>query len=274
MAQTSFLSNILTGAGKRLGRLSKNPYSKINFSWFKIKALKHSPQHKLRTIPFLEAQLTFIKRDDFLHSLEEIFIDDIYKLDLGKSPTIIDCGANIGLSVIYLKRRFPDATIIAFEPDEANFDLLEKNIRHFGFSNITLRKEAIWTADTTLNFSTLGTLGSKIEEGTHEHSTVVKATRLKTLLRQPVAFLKLDIEGAEYEVLMDTGNDLVNAGKIFIEYHGTFEQNAELTRIFELLTRLGFHYYIREAAPVHPTPFIAGKADPFDLQLNIFCFKK
>ena len=215
----------------------------------------------------------FIKRDDFLHSLKEIFIDEIYYQHLGHQPYIIDCGANIGLSVIYLKELFPDARIIAFEPDEENFSLLEKNIASFGFSNVELRKEAIWIENANINFSAIGTLGSRIEKGANKNTSIVKAIRLKELLQKPVDFLKLDIEGAEYEVLKDVAEDISAAKNIFIEYHGNFEQNQQLTEIFELLVDNGFNFYIKEASPVYPTPFSRNKTSTFDLQINIFCFQ-
>ena len=238
-----------------------------------MRFLKNSPVNKPRTIKFLEHSLSFARRDDFLHSLKEIFIEDIYYQRLGANPFIIDCGANIGLSVIYLKRLFPEARIIAFEPDEENFRLLKKNIESFGFDNVEINKEAIWIEDTQLNFSNTGTLGSKVEDTANNSSQLVKARRLKDMLQQRVDFLKLDIEGAEYAVLKDAGENLRNAENIFIEYHGTFEQTRELTEIFELLTKTGFQYYIKEAAHIHPTPFLRGKVKPFDVQLNIFCFK-
>ena len=72
----------------------------------------------------------------------------MYKQELPPKPFIIDCGANIGLSVIYLKNLYPDAEIVAFEPDEQNFQLLQKNIASFGFKNVEARKEAVWTENT------------------------------------------------------------------------------------------------------------------------------
>ena len=202
-----------------------------------------------------------------------VFIDEIYFQHLGPSPLILDCGANIGLSVIYLKKLFPEARIVAFEPDEQNFGLLEKNVASFGFSKVELRQEAVWTENTNITFSASGTLGSKIESGVNKYTTTVKATRLKDFLQDPVDFLKLDIEGAEYTVLKDAAEKIRAAKNIFIEYHGNFEQNEELTEIFELLIQNGFHYYIKEAAPVYRTPFSRNNPTTFDLQLNIFCFQ-
>ena len=46
----------------------------------------------------------------------------------GADPLIIDCGANIGISVLEWKSRWPMARVICFEPDPDAFRLLEMNI--------------------------------------------------------------------------------------------------------------------------------------------------
>jgi hypothetical protein len=90
-----------------------------------------------------------------------------------------------------------------------------------------------------------------------------------------VDFLKLDIEGAEYKVLKDITENLHYVTNMFVEYHGTFPQNNELVEIFEIISKAGFRFYIKEAANNYPYPFLPKprKLD-YDVQLNIFCFKK
>jgi predicted O-methyltransferase YrrM len=52
----------------------------------------------------------------------------IYRFNsLITKPLILDCGANVGVSVLYFKRLYPDAEIIAFEPDEDVFAILKQN---------------------------------------------------------------------------------------------------------------------------------------------------
>ena len=271
----SFTTNIVNGIVQRVNKIFNNPYKKAGLSRLKEIIVKHLPQYGYKTIRLFGKPFSFYERDGFLHSLKEIFAEDIYMQQLPAGAKIIDCGANIGLSVIYLKKLCPDAHIIAFEPDEQNFKLLEKNILSLGVTNIELRKEAIWIENTFLSFSNKGTLGSKIvNDGANIDNTIkVKATRLKDLMNEKIDFLKLDIEGAEYAVLKDIADTMHFAERIFIEYHGTYSQNKELNEIFELITGNGFHYYIKEAYN-NPTPFTSvSSSDGFDIQLNIFCFK-
>jgi len=274
MKGNNVFENVVNGLKQQLGRFTYNPYKKAGFSWLQTRVIKNFPAYKTRTVKFLNAQITFHSRPEFLHSIEEIFVDEIYKIQLKPDAYIIDCGANIGLSVIYLKRRFPQATVIAYEPDETNFTFLRKNIDAFGLKDVDLRKEAVWIENTKISFSSDATQMSKIAGDKETSSTIeVEAIRLKDLLIREVDFLKIDIEGSEYEVLKDIEPSLHFVKNMFVEYHGTFFQTKELNELFQLLTRQAFTYYLKTAADKHPTPFIRNKSSDFDLQLNIFCFR-
>jgi len=275
MSGENFVFNIVNGVYKKTIKLFVNPYKKAGYNWLEVRKLKNLPDHTLQTVKLFGRNFSFTSRDEFIHSLKEIFIEEIYKQRLNAKPYIIDCGANIGVSVIYLKRLFPDAKIIAFEPDELNFDLLKKNIQSFHFDNVELRKEAIWKENTQLSFVNTGSLMSKIQEKTAaENTTTVKATRLKDLMIQNIDFLKIDIEGAEYQVLKDIEENLHFVHNMFIEYHGTFEQNNELNEILQMISNKGFQYYLKHALDKHPVPFVRIPSVDYDVQLNIFCFRK
>lgn len=275
MAGKIFVFNIANGIYKKTKKIFVNPYKKIGFNWLTVRKIKNLPNHTFQTIKLFGANFSFVSRDEFLHSLKEIFIEEIYKQQLNSRPYIIDCGANIGLSVLYLKRLFPDAKIIAFEPDETNFDLLKKNLGSFESGDIELRKEAIWKENTQLNFVSSGSLMSKIEEkALHKNTITVRATRLKDLMVQNIDFLKIDIEGAEYQVLKDIEDSLHFVNNMFIEYHGTFEQNDELNEIFQMISEKGFKCYIKHAIDKHPVPFVRKQSIDYDIQLNIFCFRE
>lgn len=270
--RNNLTANILKGIYQRLTKPFDNPYKKIGFSLFKVKLIKNLPGKKLQSIILFNKKITFFSREEFSSNLEEIFIEEIYKQQLPDKAFIIDCGANIGLSVIYLKMEFPQAAIVAFEPDDFNFELLEKNIESYGFKDIELRKEAVWIENTQLNFLNKGSLSSKIAEK-NLGATEVKAVRLKELIKEKIDFLKLDIEGAEYKVILDIQEKLHLINNIFIEYHGRFKQNKELNEILNILTTNGFDYYIKEATNKYPTPFLRHPSPDYDVQLNIFGFR-
>jgi FkbM family methyltransferase len=263
------MNSLVSGGIKKLTSL-KSPFRKVGFTWLDERFIKNMPDDQFNDVKIFGKNIRVWGRIGFIYAVKEIFIDEYYKIRLKPNAYIIDCGANIGLSVIYLKRAYPDSKIIAFEPDEKNFELLTYNVNAFGFKNVDLRKQAIWVEETNLSFTNDGTMSSKIDSsGTHS----VKAIRLKDLLIQPVDFLKIDIEGAEYPVLMDIKDSLHHVSILFIEYHGNFHQNNELNEILQIVNQAGFTYYIKEAASIYDHPFYDEKKSPavFDVQLNIFC---
>ncbi|HEX8332170.1 MAG TPA: FkbM family methyltransferase, partial [Segetibacter sp.] len=251
MQSKLFVTNILTGAYKKLTATFNNADKKADLTWFKTKYLKHASPKREKIYRYKKNNIHYSHPIELLHTLREIFIEEIYRIELPPKALIIDCGANIGLGIIYLKEQYPDAHVIAFEPDENNFELLKKNIASFKLQNVDARKEAVWIADSELHFSNDGTMGSRIELSGTGDTRKVKAIKLASLLNNKIHFLKIDIEGAEYTVIKDLKDSLSNVENVFLEYHGDFSQNNELTEIFNIMQGAGFSYYIKEAAEIY-----------------------
>lgn len=213
-----------------------------------------------------------------LHSLDELFLEDLYlfKSDT-ETPYIIDCGANMGLSVLYFKRQYPKAKITAFEPDPGICKLLKKNVEtYFHSEDITVYEKAVWTEETTLAFYSDGGLsGSTVLDFSNTNTTTkVETIDLKKFLTQNVDFLKIDIEGAENTVIFDIEPQLVNVKNLFLEYHGIKGEPQNLGEILNLLKRSGFKYYIRVAGETIRFPFCREEPKNFNQQLNIFCYRQ
>ena len=276
MQGKSLLSNIVKGVSGRVSKTFKNPYGDLNINFFTLKYLKHLPPGKIKEHKLKDGTISYRNAQELLHGFDEIFIQELYKIELEPNCYIIDCGANIGLSVIYLKQLLPTATIVAFEPDDQNFSLLSRNVSSFKFDNVELKNEAVWIENATIGFTNEGSMSSKVDQnGTTGKK--IKASRLKDFLNKKVDFLKIDIEGAEYAVIKDVQEVLFNVQNLFLEYHGTFSQNNELVDIFNILSNSGFQFYIKEATPVYKSPFFdsfqQSEKKDWDVQLNIFCFR-
>jgi FkbM family methyltransferase len=269
----SILSKITTDVGNRWKNLFNQDLKKADLNWFKVRSLKYARTNTEHTFQLKGGTIHYRNGLELLHSLIEIFVDEIYKMNLESStPYILDCGANMGLSVLYLKQRHPHATVIAFEPDDQNFELLQRNAGDL--EGVRLEKAAVWKESGTIQFVSTGTLSSKIVNAPGNQSHSINAVRLRDFIDREVDFLKLDIEGAEFEVLKDCADKLFMIQNLFIEYHGNFDQEHELIEILQLLTRNSYKYYIREATECYPTPFFREfKQTEYDVQLNIFCFK-
>ena len=273
MQGKSFTANILKGIKNAFLKLFSNPYSAAGLGIMDVKILKHLSSGKNYHRKIGNYQISFSNPQEFLHALKEIFVDKCYDQLLPKDAFIIDCGSNIGLSILYLKSIAPEASIIGFEPDETNYTMLKKNIQENKLENITIHKAAVWTANTELSFEVTGSMGSAISLDNKDNSIKVKAIRLKDFLTQKVDFLKIDIEGAEYEVMKDISDALHHVNHLFVEYHGSYRQNSELLEILDILNKNGFTFYIKEAASVYDRPFVSEKNGEwnYDVQLNIFC---
>jgi len=268
----SFYNALVKNIQRRFSSHSR--LKKIGLGYIKIKYLKHATDKKIKKYRLYNYDINYINGPDFLHSLLELFYEDIYKFEAGENPTIIDCGANVGLSMLYFYYNHPRAEIIGFEPDDVNFDLLSSNIKQLNADKVKIYKEAVWTENGYISFENTGGLGSKISSEETKSTTKIKSTRLKDLLTRKIDFLKMDIEGAEYGVIKDIKDNLHFVDRFFIEYHGKFANQAELLEILNIVKNAGFRFYIKEALSVFSTPFSrTTNINPYDIQLNIFCFK-
>jgi hypothetical protein len=77
--------------------------------------------------------VTYPNHSHALFLLHEIFVNAEYEFRADHDqPCIIDCGANIGLSVLFFKALYPHATVIAFEPDSASLAQLTQIVEANG----------------------------------------------------------------------------------------------------------------------------------------------
>ena len=89
-----------------------------------------------------------------------------------------------------------------------------------------------------------------------------------------VDFLKMDIEGAEFEVVKDCAPHLHKIENFFLEYHGKASETHKLNELLEIVENAGFKVYIKMAADNLKHPFAQKETGTiYDVQLNIFCYK-
>ena len=263
---------------ERLKELRKDlPDSQIGLSPAERERVLKYPVFKEGEAIFFGKPFIFSHGPSMVHSVDELFGEELYKfISDTETPYIVDCGSNIGLSLFYFKKLYPKSRIIAFEPDENIFAILKRNLPNLPNSeNIQIKNEAVWTEDTTLNFFSEGALaGSSVTDFRQTNNVIqVKATDLKAYLQEPVDFLKIDIEGAENEVIFDIKPLLHKVKNLFLEYHGIIGEKQNLAEILKLLSDVGFSYYIRLAGETIAFPFCNEKPQNFNQQLNIFCYK-
>jgi FkbM family methyltransferase len=199
-------------------------------------------------------EIVFSNYSDLLRLYLEIFLkESYYFMSESKEPLIIDCGANIGISVLYFKMLFPASKVIGFEPDENNFALLKTNIINNKLKGITLINKAVYNHEGVIDFFrnqdsldsvTMTTVRGRFKEA---FCGKVECVVLSEFIQQEVELLKLDIEGAEVLVL----EELAKKGKlklvknIIIEYHHhAMPTTDSLSGLFLLLENNNFGYQL------------------------------
>lgn len=188
---------------------------------------------------------------EFHKLYEEIFKKHIYYLDLDVTQPyrIIDAGGHIGLATIYFKLQFPFSSIKVFEPHPTAFSLLQQNITANKFKDVETYNYGLWSTDgqMTLHVDSaekeqwLST--TSVEQGAWNKSqqtipVTVPTTRLSPFLAEHVDILKMDIEGAETEVIKECSAVISNVDYLFIEFHANRLHRPE--ELVTLLLNSGF----------------------------------
>lgn len=251
--------------------------SHIQLAWLYFQTKVHPQKRKVETQFFQHKLTTFNNYFWLLHSIDEIFVEEVYNCVFESDyPKIIDCGANIGISILYFKQIAPAANIIAFEPDSHLCSIIEANVKSFGLQGVQVVNKGVWNENAFLEFEAEGTLGGEFQLGAETVSTKhkqVEVVRLRDLLHEEIDFLKIDIEGAEYEVLKDCREKISNVRNVFIEFHGEADQPQKLHEMLLWMSEAGFRYNIKDAWNNQPHPFLKRKSKGRDMQLNLFFFK-
>jgi FkbM family methyltransferase len=175
-------------------------YAKIESKYLQSNYLKSQPQSPQEILGY---QFNFLSYGTLRYLFNEIFLRQEYCfITDNKSPFIIDCGSNIGASILYFKKLYPNARIIGFEPSEQAFDVLKSNIEGNGLQNVTIYNLGLsgWEDEQEFYFdpSNISNLRmSFFKERVQGVSTLVKTTTLSKYINQTVDFLKMDIEGSE-----------------------------------------------------------------------------
>lgn len=165
-----------------------------------------------------------------LACLQKVFVGNEYQCPFQLAPElIVDAGANIGMATLFFAHHYPNARIIAIEPESSNFTMLQTNCE--GIKNITLIKSALWSNACRLRIadSDAAAWAFSVTDQlpVDDRSEPVMATTIPEILDRmnaiQIDLLKLDIEGAELE-LFSVGSEkwLNRVCNIVIELHDRY----------------------------------------------------
>lgn len=239
-------------------------------SWLAEGAPRHRPgefRFPFGTVAYVDA-LT-------LHAqYVEIFVQLGYDFRCpSESPLILDCGCNIGLATIWFKQRYPRSRVVAFEADPTVAEVLRSNVARLNLTDVEVVAAAVWDRDGTAPFASEGADCGRIDGA---GAARVPAVRLADRITGPVDLLKLDVEGAEYDVI----RDLCRTGKVryidrlICELHVDRQQWDQVAAALTALAEGGLRLTVGGAFSTsqmpgedQPSPFLAAPDGKCVLQL-------
>ncbi len=163
--------------------------------------------------------------------INEVWLDEIYNppgFNWNNCRTVIDVGANIGTFTLFAAAHAPEAKIYAFEPEEGTAAALQKNVDDNQLGNrITTEVKGIAGTEGERTFYVAGKcswFGSFYKPVGESMPVTISVTTLAQVFQKygitQCDFLKLDCEGAEYEILYGLPEELFERiGFIALEYH-------------------------------------------------------
>lgn len=192
--------------------------------------------------------------DSFLYLFREIFVGlEYYFEPTTEAPLILDCGSNIGISVLFFKAMYPDCKVLAFEPEPTTFARLEEHTEGNRLTDVQLHQVALGPEDGHTTFyrdpSEPGSPKAsvdvrRVEGGQPER---VALARLSTFVDRDVSLLKLDVEGAELDVLRElaASGKIARVDQMVIECHHHIDPDLDaVSHVLALLEDSGFGYQL------------------------------
>ncbi len=182
---------------------------------------------------------------------------------IGRGSTIIDVGANVGFfTLLAAKLAGKKGTVLSFEPDPTSFSLLARSIERNNFRNVRLYQESVSNVDG----QKLLHLSVTQNRGLHSMATdfggqsiLVPSARLDTVAKTlgigPIDLLKIDVEGAEPEVL-EGAESLIYESKVrnvIMEWEHPESWAHHIVLLEKIFSRFDVYEFVRSL------PFLPAK---------------
>ncbi|KAI0912705.1 FkbM family methyltransferase [Ustulina deusta] len=221
-------------------------------------------------IEFEKTSCYAMSQDEAKFIYKEIFEDGCYDVsNLSEAPFVIDVGANIGMFSLYLKQKFPSSKILAFEPAPETYNILRRNLELHNISDVEAFPWGLASEESIQQltyFPNLPEHGREVaKQGFGGAQQVdVKIERLSNILNSHpeftrIDFLKIDVEGAELEVLR--GLDDAHWSLVHNVALETWDASGVRDEIENLLKSKGFTLKCVEAVWVKGFFMISGSRE-------------
>jgi FkbM family methyltransferase len=181
-------------------------------------------------LPGTDIPLTLRLGTSDISVFKEIFIDLEYGWVFNTSPSVIvDVGGYIGLSAAFFAHTYPEAMIIAIEPDAQNYEMLMHNTTRF--PNVHAVRAAVWKESGTISLTDPGSgaWGLQVSESDAPVTggDLIRAVTIDEIRQEfgldRIHLLKVDVEGSEKEIFSTADAWISSVDAICIELHDRFK---------------------------------------------------
>lgn len=192
---------------------------------------------------------------------------------------VLDIGANIGCHTLRMAKLVGETgRVIAIEPMDWAFSKLKYNIGLNNFKNIIVEKIAFSNVDKkrqSVHFRTSWTLdGSKQNNNEEGVNFLTLDSYIKKQQINRVDFIKLDVDGYEYKVLVGAKKTLQKFSPLILIELGKYTLEGvgdSLENLLDLLISLNYSFYSEEKLEKYPNKDSLLDAVPLDSTINILC---
>lgn len=259
-----YRASVIRGTARLPRRRMVCTYLKLKAKHFLIKLI---PGLRFQREKLFANEVAFFDYFMLVCLYETIFVNRDYAFESRtERPLVIDCGSNVGLSVLFQKIEHPGCRVVAFEPDPQTFEVLQGNVKRNGWEDVTLHNKAVHRMAGPIDFyhdpqrPGWGLMSTEKNRGP-QHCRKVEAVLLSDFVQEEVDFLKLDIEGAEAGVLEELAEKqkLRKVREMVMEYHHHLNGKADgFSKTLRLLEENGFGYEIAAypERPMHRERFL------------------
>jgi FkbM family methyltransferase len=187
-----------------------------------------------------------------LNEISELIYNDLYDRDIVFKPgdVVVDAGARIGTFTAKISGTVgKTGRIVAVEPEPRNYACLVKNIRLNRLDNVIPVRKMLWSGPRAMDLFLAGNAASHSAYhspffGSTGESVPVEADSLDRILEAarigPVDFIKMDIEGSEFEALQGMGKTLESCRNLAVASYHLPEGQPTHPAVVRELERVGF----------------------------------
>ena len=185
---------------------------------------------------------------DDLETAYEVFVAEVYRSPRMIPPRsvhrIVDVGANVGYTIVYWAEQFPVAHIEAFEPHPEHLSLLSQHLHINNLEErVTVRPVAAGVETESTYLVDAGSSSSVIRQNRHGVIPIQTIDFFEATGTEPIDLLKLDCEGSEYALLMDSRFTKLKVETLVVEWDATPEHPHADGEIAARLRDLGRSLY-------------------------------